>query len=75
MWIWSANVGESLLKTAKINREHIVYLSSFAVRHFIKLKELTGVGEWCFPASRKSDCLCSKTVTKQITDRQRSEGT
>jgi integrase len=61
-------------QNSKNNREHTVYLSSFAVCHFTKLKELTGVGEWCFPASRKSDCLCSKTVTKQITDRQRSEG-
>jgi integrase len=59
-------------QNSKNNREHIVYLSSFAVYHFTKLKELTGIGEWCFPASRKSDCLCSKTVTKQITDRQRS---
>ncbi len=59
-------------QNSKNNREHIVYLSSFAVCYFTKLKELTGVGEWCFPASRKSDCLCSKTVTKQITDRQRS---
>lgn len=61
-------------QNSKNNREHTVYLSSFAVCHFTKLKELTGVGEWCFPASRKNDCLCSKTVTKQITDRQRSEG-
>ncbi len=62
-------------QNSKNNREHIVYLSSFAVYHFIKLKELTGVEEWCFPASRKSDSLCAKTVTKQITDRQRdSEG-
>jgi integrase len=61
-------------QNSKNNREHIVYLSSFTVCYFTKLKELTGVGEWCFPASRKSDCLCSKTVTKQITDRQRSNG-
>lgn len=61
-------------QNSKNGREHIVYLSSFAIRHFIKLKELTGAGEWCFPASRKSDSLCSKTVTKQITDRQRDIG-
>lgn len=62
-------------ENSKNKREHIVYLSSFALHYFLKLKELTGVGEWCFPASRKSDYLCSKTVTKQITDRQRnSEG-
>jgi integrase len=59
-------------QNSKNNREHIVYLSSFAGCHFTKLKELTGAGEWCFPASRKSDCLCSKIVTKQITDLQRS---
>ena len=59
-------------QNSKNKREHVVYLSSFAIRHFLKLKELTGGSEWCFPASRKSDALCSKTVTKQITDRQRS---
>ena len=61
-------------QNSKNGREHIVYLSSFAIRHFVKLKELTCAGDWCFPASRKSDSLCSKTVTKQITDRQRDCG-
>lgn len=60
-------------QNSKNSREHTVYLSSFAMSRFVKLKEMTGSGEWCFPASRKDGYLCSKTVTKQITDRQRSE--
>lgn len=58
-------------QNSKNSREHTVYLSSFAMSRFAKLKEITGSGEWCFPASRKDGYLCSKTVTKQITDRQR----
>lgn len=60
-------------QNSKNSREHTVYLSSFAMSRFVKLKEITGSEEWCFPASRKDGYLCSKTVTKQITDRQRSE--
>lgn len=60
-------------QNSKNSREHTVYLSSFAMDHFVKLKEITGSGEWCFPASRKDGYLCSKTVTKQITDRQRDD--
>lgn len=60
-------------QNSKNSRKHTVYLSSFAMSRFVKLKEITGSGEWCFPASRKDGYLCSKTVTKQITDRQRSD--
>lgn len=60
-------------QNSKNSREHTVYLSSFSMDRFVKLKEITGSGEWCFPASRKDGYLCSKTVTKQITDRQRSD--
>ncbi len=60
-------------QNSKNSREHTVYLSSFAMSRFVKLKEITSSEEWCFPASRKDGYLCSKTVTKQITDRQRSD--
>ena len=61
-------------ENSKNQREHIVHLSPFALRHFMRLRELSGDGEWCYPASRGDGHICSKTITKQITDRQRTGG-
>ncbi len=58
-------------ENSKNQREHIVHLSPFALRHFLKLHELSGEGEWCYP-SRVNGHICPKTITKQITDRQRT---
>jgi integrase len=60
-------------ENSKNDRELIIYLSPFTFSLFKKLHTITGGGEWCFPASRrKHDPICPKTVTRQITDRQRS---
>lgn len=60
-------------ENSKNDRELIIFLSPFTFSLFEKLHTITGGGEWCFPASRrKQDPVCPKTVTKQITDRQRS---
>ena len=40
----------------------------------MRLHELSGEGEWCYPASRGNGHICPKTITKQITDRQRTDG-
>ncbi|MDF2578236.1 MAG: hypothetical protein K0S74_1720 [Chlamydiales bacterium] len=56
---------------SKNQREHIIYLSSFALHHFMRLLEISGGGEWCYPASRGISHVCPKTITKQVTDRQR----
>lgn len=58
-------------ENSKNDREHIVYLSSFAIEQFKKLYEITGKTEWCFYSVRTDSSICSKTVTKQVADRQR----
>jgi integrase len=59
-------------ENSKNGREHVIALSSFVLTHLRRLYAVTGAGIWCFPASRKEGCVCPKTITKQITDRQRS---
>ena len=49
---------------------HTVYLSAFAVKQFITLKQYTGHSEWCFPNADDSSFKCPKLPTKQIRDRQ-----
>jgi integrase len=60
-----------LSENSKNGREHRVALSSFVLTHLRRLYAITGAGSWCFPASRKEGCICPKTITKQIVDRQR----
>ena len=64
---------------AKNGKEHTVYLSEFAARHFKKLKELATddlgkLSAWAMPASQKDSHVCIKSLTKQIGDRQRGDG-
>lgn len=59
---------------SKNRREHTVYLSSFALHQFLKLHQITGKSEWCYPSKNAHSHICPKTVTKQVTDRQRIEG-
>jgi integrase len=58
-------------ENSKNGKEHMVALSSFVLTHLRRLYAITGAGIWCFPASRKDGCVCPKTITKQIVDRQR----
>ncbi|MCE5294312.1 MAG: tyrosine-type recombinase/integrase [Chlamydiales bacterium] len=58
-------------ENSKNEREHIIYLSKFALTHFARLFLITGEGEWCFPACRGNGHICPKTITKQVADRQR----
>jgi integrase len=61
---------------AKNQREHIVALSDFAIRHFKAIKEVQTSAVWLFPASKIDDNGCQshldeKAITKQVRDRQR----
>ena len=61
---------------AKNQREHIVALSDFAIRHFKAIKEVQTSAVWLFPASKIDDNgyqshLDEKAITKQVRDRQR----
>ena len=56
---------------AKNAREHVVFLSDFAIRHFEELRSINGQGQWCFPSTRANGHLCLRSLSKQIKDRQR----
>lgn len=47
-----------------------VFLSDFAQAQFVRLYEISGSSEWCFPASHKSGHICVKSISKQVGDRQ-----
>lgn len=57
-------------ETTKTHVDWQVYLSKFALRQFTALHKLTGESDWCFPAQQKEGPLDSKTIGKQIGDRQ-----
>lgn len=70
-----------VLPETKNGKSHQVWLSDFAVRQFERLHAITGETPWCFPGSRYDPAiektnlpLDTKTVTKQVADRQREPG-
>lgn len=70
-----------VLPETKNGKSHQVWLSDFALRQFERLNTITGETPWCFPGSRYDPAiektnlpLDTKTVTKQVADRQREPG-
>jgi integrase len=70
-----------VLPETKNGKSHQVWLSDFALRQFERLHAITGETPWCFPCSRYDPAiektnlpLDTKTVTKQVADRQREPG-
>lgn len=53
-------------------QDHHVFLSSFALKQFKRLKEKSGHTPFCFPSKDESNHVDTKTVSKLIGDRQRS---
>lgn len=58
-------------ENSKNKKPHTIALSSFAAQHFQRIQEITGSSSWCYPNTDKTGPVCSKTVTKQLGDRQR----
>ncbi len=53
---------------------HEVYLSDWAIKQIKRLREITGgVATFLFASTRTGEHVCSKTVTKQVADRQRGD--
>lgn len=61
-------------ENAKNKMAHTIYLSSFALPYFQKLKQLSGESLWCFPRDDDESHVCIKSTTKQIRDRQKAPG-
>lgn len=62
-----------LLPDTKNGKSHQVWLSDFALRQLERMREITGMTPWVFPNSKLNGSVCSKTVTKQVADRQRTD--
>ena len=57
----------------KNGKTHDVYLSDYALSKIAQLREHTGLTGYLFPSGRLDGGVCSKTITKQVADRQRGE--
>lgn len=68
-WTFSPEKDQSHIK-----RTHTIFLSDFVLRWFERLGEVTGNGEWLYPDSSGTRPVCKKSITKQIGDRQRTDG-
>lgn len=62
-----------VLPDTKNGKAHTVWLSDFALRQFERLRDITGATAWVFPNVKLNGPVCSKTVTKQVADRQRTD--
>jgi len=58
-------------ENSKNGKPHTVTLSGFAVNQFKRAQNINGKSTWCYPNTDDSGPVCSKTVTKQLGDRQR----
>ncbi len=56
---------------AKNGREHVIYLSPFAIGHFQTLKAEAKFSPWVLPAGSGDGHINTKAIQKQIHDRQR----
>ena len=58
-------------ENSKNGKPHTVTLSPFATRQFERIQAHNSKSAWCYPNTDDSGPVCSKTVTKQLGDRQR----
>ncbi|OUY08527.1 site-specific integrase [Acinetobacter populi] len=56
---------------SKNGKPHTVYLSDFTIRQFKRLHQIKEHDTWCYPNRSKTGAVTTKTVTKQVGDRQR----
>lgn len=61
------------LPVTKNGKPHQIWLSDFALSQFERLREITGATEWVFPNAKLNASLDTKTVTKQVADRQKDD--
>jgi integrase len=67
------DAGEWFLPKANVKdnvADLTVFLSPFALAQFQLLHAITGKSEWCFPARNKEGHVCTKSISKQVGDRQ-----
>lgn len=57
---------------SKNGKVHTVFLSEFTLAQFKQLHELKNHSTWCYPNRAQNGHVSTKTITKQISDRQKS---
>lgn len=62
-------------ENSKNGKPHTVYLSRFAAEQFRRVQAYSGHIPWIYPNTKDTGPVCAKTITKQLTDRQREPGT
>lgn len=73
---WEWIVGDELMlpkEITKTKEPHTVVLSPFVRRHLKRLRAANPKSEWLFPAKHNGGAVDEKSITKQITDRQRGK--
>lgn len=58
---------------SKNGKAHTIYLSDFIVDQFRRIAVFNGGSQWCFPNRDNTAAVCPKSVTKQVTDRQKAD--
>ena len=62
---------ENIKSTNAQSRQHIIYLSPFAISKFNQLRNITENSEWCFPSEKDiTKPVYEKSYSKVIGDRQ-----
>lgn len=61
------------VENSKNAKAHLIYLSDFAIEQFKKIQAINGTSQRCFPNRDKTGAVCPKSVTKQVTDRQKAD--
>lgn len=61
-------------ENSKNGKPHTIILSDFAANQFKRVQQVNSHALWCYPNTDGSIPVCSKTVTKQLGDRQRQPG-
>jgi len=61
-------------ENSKNGLPHLVNLSPYALSYMQRLHALNGDSEWLFPTRRTKGHTDTKTITKQVSDRQREAG-
>lgn len=58
-------------ENSKNGKLHTVYLSEFSKQQFLELKRINGGFVYCYPNRAGDNHICTKTVTRQLSDRQK----
>lgn len=63
-------------ENSKNGKPHTIYLNDFALEYLRNLKTLSGWSKWLYPSIDKeaNTPVGTRTITKQVSDRQREEG-